>query len=148
MTDRSLWKRKATAFAVRSHRHLWGKNNEDPLSFLHLQGISLDLARSLYLGWNKFGQERPLANWGIAGEGNFLIPPGIVLPHIVEKSPAAVFILPIQTPGPAVMLPGSDPSPVVLGNPDSPAIRETTDLLEGLALLGRHPGDQIRIMIP
>jgi len=146
--DHTLWKRKAMAFAVRSHRHLWGKNNEDPLSFLYLKGISNNLAKSLYLGWNKFGQKRPLAGWGLEGEGEFFIPAGIVFPHIKEKDLLALVIIPMTPPYDAVPLPGSDPCPIIL-NPSGAANDKTSnDLLQALSLLEETPDTRITIPLP
>ncbi len=91
--DSQLWKKKAMAFAIRTHRHLWGKNNEDPLAFLFNKGLSNEFAKSIYLGWNKFGQERQYKKWGINKAGGFIIPPGLVFPQIENKEIKGVFIL-------------------------------------------------------
>jgi hypothetical protein len=133
-----LWKRKAMAFAVRSHRHLWGKNNEDPLSFLYIKGICVDLAKSLYLGWNKFGQKRPLAGWGLQGKGDFLIPPGLVFPYIREKELLAILIVSMTSSHDPTLLPGSFTGPFVLG-PEGGAPKYTHDLLQGLVLIQENP---------
>ena len=152
MTDQTLWKRKAMAFAIRCHRHLWGKNNEDPLSFLYRQSISIDLSRSLYLGWNKFGQKRSLAGWGLKGEGDFLIPPGIVFPYIKEKELLALFVISMTRPYDRLMLPGSTPVPVVLGSlipgSEETACKKTSpSLLQGLALFQENPGSCVTIPV-
>ena len=133
--DPGLWKHKAMAFVTRAHRHLWGKNNEDPLAFLYYQGLTIEFSRSLYLGWNKFGQSRPLANWGLEGDGTFFIPPGIVFPYIVEKNLLSVFIISMDRPSDVLRLPGSDPGPVMLGSSAHPP-----DLLQALVLLQNHQG--------
>lgn len=95
--DNSLWKKKATAFVIRSHRHLWGKNNEDPLAFLFTRGLENQFMKTRVLGWNKFGQKRPMENWGVKSELNkenrLFLPSGIVVPFIVEKELKSVFIL-------------------------------------------------------
>lgn len=148
LSDPTLWKRKAMAFAVRSHRHLWGKNNEDPLSFLYLKGISVDLAKSLYLGWNKFGQKRSLAGWGLKGEGDFFIPAGVVFPYIREKELLALFIIPMDPPHAAVKLPGSDPCSICIGPAGKADAKTTQDLLQGFVLLQDHPGTRVTVTLP
>jgi len=91
--DLQAWKKKARAFGIRTHNHLWGKNNEDPLSFLYLEGLNLHFIRKMYLGWNKFGHSRPCEGWGLSGKGSFFIPSGIVFPYIVEKEVTGIFII-------------------------------------------------------
>ena len=145
--DRGVWKRKATAFSVRSYRQLWGKNTEDPLSFIYLKGISIDLAKSLYLGWNKFGQKRSLSGWGLEGAGTFPIPPGIVFPHIKDKQLLAVLIIPMTPPHDAIMLPGSDPRPILIGSAEKASSHQTHDLLQGLVLLQENPDASITISL-
>lgn len=88
----SVWTQKAMAFVTRSHRHLWGKNNEDPLAFLFLKGLKNDFSKSLLLGWNKFGQYRPRENWGLETGGKLFLTPGIVVPYIVDKTLLSVFV--------------------------------------------------------
>ncbi len=132
------WKRKAMAFAIRSHRHLWGKNNEDPLVFLFRQGLTNEFSKKVYLGWNKFGQERPYKGWGIDKEGTFLIPAGIVFPYIIDKELQSVFILSLDDPGSVFMLPGSDDYPVILGNPDKKKLTADS-IIKGLCLFQDNP---------
>jgi hypothetical protein len=125
------------AFVTRAHRHLWGKNNEDPMVFLYLQGLTHDFIRQMHLGWNKHSQHRDLSKWGIAGTAGqldlsrCLLPAGIVFPHIVEKNLLAVIILPIKDGGLPWLMPGSRRD-IVLGPPDPspPAVYE--DLFAGL----------------
>ncbi len=143
--DSQLWKKKAMAFAIRTHRHLWGKNNEDPLAFLFNQGLSNEFAKSIYLGWNKFGQERQYEKWGINRDGGFIIPPGLVFPNIVEKQLLSVFIIPMD--GSRVfILPGSDLPPITLGSPNREDLMETRDMIQGLLFFQNHPEKSIRII--
>ncbi len=136
--DPLLWKKKARAFVTRTHQHLWGKNNQDPMAFLFRRGLSLDFIRSMHLGWNKFGQERPFKNWGMDLDGSFVIPSGLVFPRIENKDLKSVYIIPMDGTG-QIMLPGSDPSPMVLGGPEKSRVKETKDLLKGLARLQDAP---------
>lgn len=129
--DRVAWQRKAMAFATRSHRHLWGKNNEDPLVFLFRQGLTHEFSKQIYLGWNKFGQERPYIGWGMDRTDKFLIPSGIVFPHIVDKTLLSVFVISMDAPESVFMVPGSAGFPVVLGDPGKDAV-VTDDMLKGL----------------
>lgn len=140
--DAKAWRKKAKAFAIRAHNHLWGKNNEDPLSFLYLEGLNLKFISKMYLGWNKFGQNRPCDGWGLSGKGSFFIPPGIVFPYIVEKEVTAIFIISMETPddGPKseLIIPGSFKGPLVLG-PGNRNIKEATGILEGLRIFQDNP---------
>ena len=127
-----LWKKKAMAFAIRTHRHLWGKNNEDPLAFLFNQGLSNEFTKSIYLGWNKFGQERQYEKWGINKAGGFIIPPGLVFPHIINKEIMGLFILPLNS-DPEYRIPGSAGTLILLGNPEN-TTKRVENLLDGLVL--------------
>lgn len=91
--DRAMWKKKAMAFVTRSHRHLWGKNNEDPQAFLFTRGLKNQFIKDALMGWNKFGQQRPMENWGFeSGNKKLFLPAGVVVPFIVEKELRSVFI--------------------------------------------------------
>ncbi|WDP90821.1 MAG: hypothetical protein HUN04_14390 [Desulfobacter sp.] len=137
--DKKKWKRHAMAFAIRSHNHLWGKNNEDPLVFLFRKGLSHDFSRQMYLGWNKFGQERPYENWGIQREGKFMIPPGIVFPYIIDKDLKALFVIPMEKTESSFSFPGNPDQPIILGPPDNRII-EVEDIIQGLCRLQENPG--------
>nr|WP_320190474.1 hypothetical protein [uncultured Desulfobacter sp.] len=147
--DTKTWEKKARAFAVRCHDHLWGKNNEDPLSFLYLQGLNLKFIGKMSLGWNKFRHKRPCEGWGLSGKGSFFIPSGIVFPYIVEKQITGIFIIsmkgPDSDPGPELILPGSFKGPLILG-PDNHEVKEATGIMEGLKLFQENP-DLFRINI-
>lgn len=132
-TDPKKWKRRATAFATRAHNHLWGKNNEDPLVFLFNQGLSHEFSRQMYLGWNKFGQERPYEGWGIDSPGKFFIPPGILFPYIIDKELKALFIIPMEDPDSVFSFPGNPDRAVILGNQDN-EVKTVNDMLTGLGL--------------
>lgn len=121
------------AFSVRAHNHLWGKNNEDPLVFLYDKGLTHEFSRQMYLGWNKFGQERPYDRWGIQKAGKFFIPPGIVFPYIMDKELISLFIIPMDQRESVFSFPGNPPRPVILGNPDN-EIKPVEDLLQGIFL--------------
>lgn len=138
-SDSRLWKKKAAAFVTRSHRHLWGKNNEDPLAFLFTRGLKNEFSKKQLLGWNKFGQNRPPENWGVAQaaftETKIFLPPGIVVPYIIEQELVSVFIsvygegLPSKT----MQIPGSARSTLDMGKPGSKAVF-ARDLFDGLFL--------------
>lgn len=129
------------AFVTRSHQHLWGKNNEDPLVFLFQQDLANLFVKNMHMGWNKNGQERPLKNWGLGytasqilhKPGNFFLPPGIVFPYIVEKKVKAVFIHPLDSSDQSFRVPGSSKEPILLGNPKN-SIEEVDGLFKGLRL--------------
>ncbi|WP_300454910.1 hypothetical protein [Desulfobacula sp.] len=119
--DRTVWTKKAMAFVTRSHRHLWGKNNEDPQAFLFTRGFSHQFAKTHLFGWNKFGQERPLQNWGNKTDSRetqkLFLPPGIVIPFIVEKKLQSIFIHPYDEnkKSSTTLVPGSWHPTMVLG---------------------------------
>lgn len=109
--DAGAWKQKAMAFVTRCHRHLWGKNNEDPLVFLYHQGLSHDFIRRMHLGWNKHAQQRNFTKWGLSDPeydlSRVLLPAGIVFPGIVNKNLQSVVILPMISDCRPWLLPGS-----------------------------------------
>jgi hypothetical protein len=135
--DLTAWKKKAMAFVTRAHRHLWGKNNEDPLVFLYLQGLTHDFIRQMHLGWNKHVQHRDLEKWGVFDSdpaqdlSDVRVPAGIVLPYIVKKNLLSVVILPMTDISLPWLMPGSRRE-IVLGLHESlqPAVFE--DLFAGL----------------
>lgn len=151
VSDPGVWKRKAMAFVIRAHRHLWGKNNEDPLVFLYTLGLANEFSKSIYLGWNKFSQERPASGWGLSGGKKLLLPSGIVVPHIRDKELLSVFILSMDAPSRICIVPGSRSLPgstLVLGNGRSKAM-PVRDIIQGLCLLQDHGGEtRVRIQLP
>ncbi|MBU0972750.1 MAG: hypothetical protein KKC20_19040 [Proteobacteria bacterium] len=132
-----LWKQKARAFVTRTHRHLWGKNNEDPQVFLFRQNLANQFVKEMHLGWNKHGQERTLEKWGLDGKkmagGTFILPAGIVFPYIVEHELLAVWIHPLDPSGSVFQVPGSATLPIRLGNPMNP-LQSVEGLFDGLRL--------------
>ena len=143
--DPGTWKKKATAFAIRTHNHLWGKNNEDPLVFLYQKGFSHEFSRQMYLGWNKYGQHRSCQTWGLSGKGSFSLPSGIVFPHIIEKNILGIYIISMEDSETVHIIPGSFNGPLVLGEPDK-EIRYTGSIIEGLNILQDH-SDQFCVHI-
>lgn len=119
--DRTVWTKKAMAFVTRSHRHLWGKNNEDPQAFLFTRGLNHQFIKEQLFGWNKFGQKRPLQNWGIKTDSRetqkLFLPSGIVIPFIVEKQLKSIFIHPYDENkrGRTTLVPGSWHPTMILG---------------------------------
>lgn len=155
LKDPILWKQKAAAFVTRSHHHLWGKNNEDPQVFLFQQDLTNQFVKQMHLGWNKHGQERTLEKWGLDDKmekpdngrqkGSFILPPGIVFPHIVEKELLAIWIHPLDPAGSWFMVPGSAKTPIRLGSHKNP-IKVADDLFEGLRLFqGRQETLRVEI---
>ncbi len=144
--DSGAWKQKAMAFVTRCHRHLWGKNNEDPLVFLYHQGLTHDFIRRMHLGWNKHAQHRDLIKWGLSdAEGDlsrFLLPAGIVLPCIKEKNLQSVVILPITSDCPLCLVPGSCHD-IILGDGGQPPVL-CVDIFTGLRTL-QASGTPVRL---
>ena len=139
LKDPILWKQKARSFVTRSHRHLWGKNNEDPQVLLFQQDLTNQFVKQIHLGWNKHGQSRTLEKWGLNTQDNgqqkrsFILPPGIVFPYIVEKELLAVWIHPLDPSGSTFIVPGSANTPLRLGSHKNP-IKVVDGLFEGLRL--------------
>ncbi len=126
MINSDIWKKKAIAFVTRSHRHLWGKNNEEPLAFLFLNGLENQFTKDLLIGWNKFGQERLKEKWGMkerltpdelpSNESKFLLPSGIVIPYIINKELISIFIISLSAgqTDKVILVPGSQSSTMIL----------------------------------
>ena len=135
LENRELWKQKARAFVTRTHRHLWGKNNEDPLVFLFRQGFSNDFIKQMHLGWNKHGQERDLGKWGLDRPGEpasrYFFPAGIVFPYIIDRDLLSVVVIPMDPQARPVLLPGSSRTAVSLG-PEPFARFMPTDFFQAL----------------
>jgi len=136
--DAKAWGTKAKAFAIRSYKHLWGKNNEDPLSFLYLKGLNLEFINKMFLGWNKFGHNRPCDGWGLSGKDSFFIPSGIVFPYIVEKKVTGIFIISMKNPDSELIIPGSFKGPLILG-PGNREVKDATGIMEGLKIFQEGP---------
>lgn len=143
LTDPSAWRTKAMAFVTRSHRHLWGKNNEDPQAFLFTRGLKNQFLKDLLAGWNKFGQNRPLKNWGFrtdpGTDEKFYLAPGIVVPFIVQKTLISVILQPYETSFTPFLVPGSQCPTMVLGQKNRP-VAVVQDLFDGLFLFQETGG--------
>ncbi len=152
ITDREMWKNKAMAFVTRSHRHLWGKNNEDPLAFLFLCGLENQFAKDMIFGWNKFGQKRSPENWGLCNEScpteKLFLPAGIVVPYIVKKELKSVFIHSYDKNA-TYIIPGSATTFLTLEH--GPSLRKTIradNLFRGLKLFQDTEDCQVIIQGP
>lgn len=139
--DAVAWRKKAGAFVIRCHHHLFGKNNGDPLAYLFTRGIKNEFAKQLLLGWNKFSQERPGENWGFGpGPEKMVLQKGLVIPYIVEKELKSVFIYAYEEAGPknTFMVPGSAFTCMILENEPGQAGKVPPvlvhDLMQGLLL--------------
>lgn len=138
LRDPLLWKKKGAAFVTRTHRHLWGKNNEDPLVFLFRKGLSNEFVKSLHLGWNKHGQIRALESWGLerikpGDPESLFLPSGIVFPNIMDKVLRGIWICSMENKNQITRVPGSQKEPIMLGNPENGVIA-VSGLFEGLSL--------------
>jgi hypothetical protein len=139
--DAVAWRKKAGAFVIRCHHHLFGKNNGDPLAYLFTRGIKNEFAKKMLLGWNKFSQERPGENWGFGpGPEKMVLQKGLVIPYIVEKELKSVFIYSYEEAGPknTSMVPGSACTCMILENEPGQAGKIPPvlvhDLMQGLLL--------------
>lgn len=146
--DTGVWKQKAMAFVTRCHRHLWGKNNEDPLVFLYHQGLTHDFIRRMHLGWNKHPQQRDLTKWGLSDQeedlSRFQLPAGIVLPCIKNKNLQSVAILSMNSDCPPCLIPGSRRD-IILGGSRLPPVR-CDDVFSGLRML-QASGTPVQLQI-
>lgn len=139
MFDHLIWTQKARAFVTRSHRHLWGKNNEDPQAFLFTRGLKNTFIKQQMIGWNKFAQERPAINWGdttaTGTDKKLFLPSGIVIPYIRDKQLLSVFIHPYEETHDkkTTLLPGSLSSTLILGENKNRIIR-VENIFDGLFL--------------
>ncbi|MCP4021852.1 MAG: hypothetical protein GY729_08420 [Desulfobacteraceae bacterium] len=146
--NRTLWEKKAIAFVTRSHQHLWGKNNEDPLVWLYEQGLKNQFVKQMHLGWNKHSQKRNSQNWGLK-EGSLVLPAGIVIPYIIKKNLKSIMIYPYQDKNikNAVILPGSQGDPMILGNPKK-NVAILTNVMDGLYLFQETKEQLQTIIVP
>jgi hypothetical protein len=121
----SVWKNKTFSFLVRTRQELWGKNNEDIMAWLFLEGFSNRFINEQLLGWNRYAKIRPAAAWAlpqgeechIDSHGKFTLPPGIVIPYLVEKEIVKLLIYDYQSdkPNRLYTLPGSSQRAMILG---------------------------------
>ena len=100
----------------------------------------------MYLGWNKFGQNRPCEGWGLSGKGSFFIPSGIIFPYIVEKEVTAIFVISMENQDvdlnsdldAELIIPGSFKGPLILG-PGNREVREAASIMAGLKIFQEDP---------
>ena len=158
VVDPQLWNRKAVAFVVRCHRHLWGRHSDAPLAFVFEQGLKNAFLKELTVGWNKFPQHRSLQDWGLAlQEGipasdqpppRILLPPGLVIPCIREKQLLAVTIYryadTLQPRSHTVA--GSRPAALILDKGAAGAAL-VPHILDAL-LLFQERGDDLSVVVP
>ena len=165
------WKKRATSFVIRSHRQLWGKNNEEPLAWLFLQGLKNSFVKEIYMGWNKHGQERSWESWGLApgqwigqdemeqeteqrkGQSHnkrLILPSGLVIPFIRNKKLLKITLLRYEQTEKLLIIPGSLKVAMILKNDSScvdivPWIMDALFLHQereqGTSVLVPHPGD-------
>ncbi|MBI9090295.1 MAG: hypothetical protein JEZ12_13845 [Desulfobacterium sp.] len=143
--ERPLWEQRAMAFVTRSFRQLWGKNNEEMLAWLFNQGLSNPFVRTQLWGWNKHGQARNPALWGIEPTDDtpaLVLPQGIVVPYIVDKRLRKITIVNNET----MEVPGGSHEPMVLGN-QFKVIALVPDCVDGLFLF-QEKGEQLGVIIP
>lgn len=71
-------------------------------------------------GWNKKKTSRSIEKWGIEfvdqGVEELIIPPGVVIPHIVDEHLLKVYLIDFEKNNDIFLLPGSHKNPVVLGD--------------------------------
>lgn len=148
-TDNDAWTKKAMAFVTRSHRHLWGKNNEAPLSFLFQRGLKNEFAKKMLVGWNKFGQNRPIKNWGLEAQTfedtALFFPAGLVIPYIIDKQLTGIIFYPLDDEYDQLVLPGSSAATMHLGS-DPTRILVVRDVMDGLYLF-QQMGDTCSVRI-
>lgn len=154
--DRQTWIQRGVAFVTRSHRQLWGRNNESMLAWLFEHGLSNAFAKQTVLGWNKHDQMRKPAHWGISytaspggqDAASLYLPAGIVVPTIVHQTLAAITIYRHEHPHGSRMyaVPGSEPLSMVLkGDPGTVAV--VPDIIDGL-FLAQECGRDLTVIIP
>ena len=152
IVDKEMWRAKAAAFVTRAHRHLWGKNNEDPLAFLFLRGLENRFAKDMIMGWNKFGQKRSPENWGLCNEADpqkkLFLPAGIVVPYIVQRTLKSVFIHSCEKDK-TYIVPGSSPTFLTLEHgPHFKKTVMTEELFKGLVQFQNTETIQVIIQGP
>lgn len=115
-----IWEEKAKAFVVRCVRQLWGKKAEDIHSWLFKHEFSNKFIQSNMFGWNKKQTSRSMEKWGVEfidqNVEELIIPPGVVIPHIVDECLLKVYLIDFEKNNDIFLLPGSHKNPVILGN--------------------------------
>lgn len=154
--DNDLWKNKAFAFLVRARQDLWGKHNEEILAWIFKAGFSNQFARDMLLGWNKYPKTRPAANWGLADDvvdplvqgEKLTLPPGLVIPYMVEKDLRKLMFYDTQCTGPTPCfpLPGGATESMILGGTHA-RIAVVFNIIHGL-LVHQELKDTITVIIP
>lgn len=156
MTENSLWREKAVAFTARSRRELWGRHNEDILSWFFLNGFKNRFIEDMHLGWNKRSGKRPAGNWGFpddftdpdTGFDYLLFPPGIVIPWVVDGNLRKLMIFDHMksTENRCFTVHGSARGPVVYGG-KTKLIAVVENIIHGL-LLHQEFLDDITVLVP
>ncbi len=108
------------------------------MAYLFTRGLKNSFIKECYLGWNKFGQERPCHTWGLGKTlkkaEKFLLPSGIVIPYIKDTLLTGVFIHPFCDATPTtITVPGSRSSGMMLGN-NNDRVLIIADIIDGLLL--------------
>lgn len=152
----TIWKNKAISFVVRTRQDLWGKHNEDILAWFFLEGFNNTFIRDMLLGWNKFAKNRPSKAWGLPDEclsqgihqGKFILPPGIVIPHIVNKDLRKILIYDHLNKDSkrCVPVPGSSSDPIILGDSRT-NVAVFSNIIHGLFIYQELKKD-VTIIIP
>jgi len=156
MTHNDLWKNKAIAFLARSRQELWGKHNEEILSWFFLNGFKNNFIQDMLLGWNKRPKERSAETWGFSNDCadngfknfNLFFPPGIVIPYVVDKHLEKLIIYDHEktTGNPCHVIPGSACVPVVFGKKCS-RIAVVENIVHGLLLFQEFP-ENLTVVVP
>ena len=155
MTRNPLWKDKALSFLARSRQELWGKHNEDILSWFFLNGFRNNFIQAMLLGWNRRAKQRPAKNWGFQAEDsttcdspNLFFPPGIVIPYVVDQNIEKLLVYnhECERGNPCHIVPGSSSSSMILGGKNN-RVALVQNIMHALLLYQEFP-EHLSIIVP
>ena len=158
-----IWKQKAGAFIVRAAHQLWGKHNEAIMAIMFRLGFNNKFIKKNLFGWNMRKNTRSYLSWNIDKteskkaytsikftDEKFKIPPGLVIPYIVDKNLMKVYIVEYDETDIISFspLPGSSSLPVFLcgANASDKPLFITDNPVDGF-LIHQEAGEIINTLI-
>lgn len=86
------WQENAKEFVGWAIYNLWTEAGRDALEYLRSRGLADDTIKAAELGYNPHRINRALSAWGLEGDGDFALLPGIVIPWWLDGTLWAVRI--------------------------------------------------------
>lgn len=147
--DNEKWRSKAGAFVIRAMHKLWGKNNEDIMSWLFEAGFKNSFVKDSMFGISNKPMTRRCKLWGIESEAEkFIVNPGIIIPEIIEKKLKKVVVFDhFNEAGEKIqVIPGSSYDSIIKSNNNDTLII-TLNLVDGF-LIHQEASDIVDVLMP